>query len=350
MSNRRMTLSCPMPKLDFDKITLAHGGGGTLTNQLLEKGVFKLLENDLLDTHHDGAVFNMNGPMAFSTDSFVISPIFFPGGDIGELAINGTVNDLAMCGAQPLYLSLAFILEEGLLMTEFWEILLSIQKASEAAGVKIVTGDTKVVEHGKGDKIYINTTGVGNILPKASISTSRVESGNAVIVSNNIAAHGISIMSIREGLEFESDILSDTRPLYGPIGNIIEKFGSDIHLLKDPTRGGVASVLNEIARDSKKGIYLNEKQIPIDGQVKGACEILGLDPLYVANEGVFIAIVNHAVADDVVDTLRADPSCANAAIIGTVVEEHPTQVVIRSGIGGKRVVNMLVGQQLPRIC
>lgn len=345
-----MTLSCPMPKLDFDKITLAHGGGGTLTNKLLEQGVFKLLENDLLDTHHDGAVFSMNGPMAFTTDSFVISPIFFPGGDIGELAINGTVNDLAMCGAKPLYLSLAFILEEGLLMTEFWEILLSIQKASEAAGVKIVTGDTKVVEHGKGDKIYINTTGVGTILPKANISSSRVQPGDAVIVSNNIAAHGISIMSIREGLEFESDILSDTRSLHGPVDNIIEKFGADIHLLKDPTRGGVASVLNEIARDTKTGIFLNEKQIPIDGQVKGACEILGLDPLYVANEGVFIAIVNHVVADELVAALRADPTCANAAIIGTVVEEHPTQVVIRSGIGGKRVVNMLVGQQLPRIC
>ena len=345
-----MTLSCPMPKLDFDKITLAHGGGGTLTNQLLEKGVFKLLENDLLDTHHDGAVFNIDGPIAFTTDSFVISPIFFPGGDIGELAINGTVNDLAMCGAKPIYLSLAFILEEGLLMTEFWEILLSIQKASEAAGVKIVTGDTKVVEHGKGDKIYINTTGVGSILPSADINLQRVEPGDAIIVSNQIAAHGISIMSIREGLEFESDILSDTRPLHKPVQDIIEKYGSDIHLLKDPTRGGMASVLNEIARDSKYGIYLDEKKIPIDGQVKGACEILGLDPLYVANEGVFMGIVKAESADAIVSSLQDDPSCAHAAVIGHVVEEHPTQVVIRSGIGGKRIVNMLVGQQLPRIC
>ncbi len=345
-----MTLSCPMPKLDFDKITLAHGGGGTLTNQLLEKGVFKLLENDLLDTHHDGAIFNVDGPIAFTTDSFVISPIFFPGGDIGELAINGTLNDLAMCGAKPLYLSLAFILEEGLLMTEFWEILLSIQKASEAAGVKIVTGDTKVVEHGKGDKIYINTTGIGSIMPNAEIDLKRVQTDDIIIVSNEIAAHGISIMSIREGLEFESDILSDTRPLHGPVKSIIQKFGSDIRLLKDPTRGGVASVLNEIARDSKKGIFLDEKQIPIDGQVKGACEILGLDPLYVANEGVFIAIVSADVADDVVATLKQDASCPHAAVIGKVVADHPTQVVIRSGIGGKRVVNMLVGQQLPRIC
>lgn len=345
-----MSLSCPMPKLDFDKITLAHGGGGTLTNQLLEQGVFKLLENDLLDTRHDGAIFNVAGPIAFTTDSFVISPIFFPGGDIGELAVNGTVNDLAMCGAKPLYLSLAFILEEGLLMTEFWDILLSIKKTSEAAKVKIVTGDTKVVEHGKGDKIFINTTGIGTTLHRADIDNRRVQPGDVIIVSNSIAAHGISIMSIREGLEFESDILSDTRPLHGPVEDIIEKFGSDIHLLKDPTRGGVASVLNEIARDSKNGIYLDEKQIPIDEQVKGACEMLGLDPLYVANEGVFIAIVGAECAEDVVSTLRKDPLCAHAAIIGVVVEEHPTQVVIRSGIGGKRVVNMLVGQQLPRIC
>lgn len=350
MGNRKMSLSCPMPKLDFDTITMAHGGGGTLTNQLLEQGVFKLLENDLLNTHHDGAVINAPGPIAFTTDSFVISPIFFPGGDIGELAINGTINDLAMCGSKPLHLSLAFILEEGLPMSEFWDILVSIKAASEAAGIKIVTGDTKVVEHGKGDKIFINTTGIGTMLPKADINIQRVKPGDAIILSNSIAAHGISIMSVREGLEFESDILSDTRPLHRPVEDIIDTFGPNIHLLKDPTRGGVASVLNEIARDSKHGIYLDEKLIPIDDQVKGACEILGLDPLYVANEGVFIAIVAADTASDVVAALSQDPSCTHAAIIGSVVKDHPTQVVIRSGIGGKRVVNMLVGQQLPRIC
>ena len=345
-----MQLSCPMPKLDFDKITLGHGGGGTLSNKLLEQTVFKLLGNDLLDKHHDGAIFEWNGKTAFTTDSFVISPLFFPGGNIGELAINGTVNDLAMCGAKPKYLSLSFIIEEGLLIEEFWNILVSIKEASEAAGVQIITGDTKVVEHGKGDKIFINTTGIGSILPKANINIGKVKAGDAIIVSDVIASHGIAIMSVRKGLEFESDILSDTRPLHSPVESLISKFGEDIHLLKDPTRGGLASVLNEIARDSSLGIYLEGKEIPIDEQVKAACEILGLDPLYVANEGIFVAVVKQAIADEVVKHLREQPFCSNASIIGQVVNEHPKQVVIKSAIGGKRIVNMLVGQQLPRIC
>lgn len=339
-----------MPKLDFDKITLGHGGGGKLTNQLLEQGVFKLLKNDLLDTHHDGAILNLNGPLAFTTDSFVISPIFFPGGDIGELAVNGTVNDLAMCGAQPKYLSLSFILEEGLLMEDFWKILVSIKEASEAAGVQIVTGDTKVVERGKGDKIYINTTGVGSILQQADINVHRVSVGDVVIVSDVIAAHGMAIMSKREGLEFESDILSDTRPLHQIVEKMIQQFGVNIRLLKDPTRGGVASVLNEIARDTNMGIHIDEKFIPIDDQVKGACELLGLDPLYVANEGVFISIVAADQAEQIITLLQKHEYCKKAAIIGKVVNEHQRQVVIRSGIGGRRVVNMLVGEQLPRIC
>lgn len=339
-----------MPKLDFDTITLGHGGGGTLTNKLLESGVFNLLSNDLLDEHHDGAVFSLDGPTAFTTDSFVISPIFFPGGDIGELAINGTVNDLAMCGAKPKYLSLSFIIEEGLLMKDFWKVLVSIKAACEAAEVQVVTGDTKVVERGKGDQIFINTTGIGSILPKAKISMNRVKEGDVVIVSDVIASHGISIMSVREGLEFESDILSDTRPLNHIVEEMISKFGESIHLLKDPTRGGIAAVLNEIARDSQQGIYLDEKKIPINEQVKGACEILGLDPLYVANEGIYIAIVDASDAEDIINHLKSNPNSANASAIGKIVKDHPRQVIIRSGIGGKRVVNMLVGEQLPRIC
>jgi hydrogenase expression/formation protein HypE len=350
MSNLKMQLSCPMPKLDFDKITLGHGSGGSLTNKLLESGVFNLLSNDLLDQHHDGAIINLEGPTAFTTDSFVISPIFFPGGDIGELAVNGTVNDLAMCGARPKYLSLSFIIEEGLMMEDFWKVLVSIKEACEAVGVKVVTGDTKVVERGKGDQIFINTTGIGSILSDAKISMDRVKEGDAIIVSDVIASHGISIMSVREGLEFESDILSDTRPLHSIVENLISEFGESIHLLKDPTRGGVASVLNEIARDSQLGVFLDEKKIPINEQVKGACEILGLDPLYVANEGVFIAIVNTEKAEAIVTQLQKNPNSGNASIIGKVVKEHPRQVIIRSGIGGKRVVNMLVGEQLPRIC
>jgi len=350
MSPIKMQLSCPMPKMDYDRITLGHGGGGTLTNRLLEQGVFDILGNEILDTHHDGAVFHMNGMMAFSTDSFVVSPIFFPGGDIGELAVNGTVNDLAMCGAKPQYLSLSFIIEEGFLVEDFWRILCSIKDACQRAGVKIVTGDTKVVENGKGDQIFINTSGVGIIEPKAQIRMDRVKAGDVLIVSNVVASHGIAIMSVREGLQFESDILSDTRPLNHVVTAMIDEFGDHIHLLKDPTRGGIASVLNEIVRDINLGIHLDEKQIPIDSQVKGACEILGLDPLYVANEGIFIAIVDARFAEDIVSQLKKNEACEHATIIGQIVPDHPRQVVMRSGIGGKRVVNMLVGEQLPRIC
>ncbi len=346
----KMQLSCPMPKLDIDVITLGHGSGGILTNRLLDTGVFKLLKNDLLDKRHDGAVLNLSGKTAFTTDSFVISPIFFPGGNIGELAVNGTVNDLAMCGAIPQYLSLSFIIEEGLKMTEFWDILVAIKFACEQAGVQVVTGDTKVVEKGKGDKIFVNTTGIGQIHKKANIDINNVKVGDKIIVSDTIATHGIAIMSVREGLEFESTIESDTRNLNHIIKNLLDEFGEAIHLLKDPTRGGVATVLNEIVRDAKVGIDINHKNIRVNGQVKAACEILGLDPLYVANEGIFMAIVDATVADKLVKKLTTFDNCHQAAIIGEVVETHPRQVIMTSAIGGKRVVNMLVGEQLPRIC
>lgn len=345
-----MHLQCPMPQLDFDVITLGHGSGGLLTNQLLESGVFNLLKNKWLDEKHDGAVFSLNGKMAFSTDSYVVSPIFFPGGNIGELAINGTANDLAMCGAIPQYLSLGFILEEGLSMHEFWEILVSIKFAAEKAGVTIVTGDTKVVERGKGDRVFINTSGVGLLHPGADIAMSRVAKGDKIIISGNIAAHGMAIMSVREGLEFETSIESDTCALNHTVRALLDRFGADIHLLRDPTRGGVATVLSEIARDSRLGIDIFQKDIPVVEEVLGACELLGLDPLYVANEGVFIALVATEVADAFVATLRRLEHGAQAAIIGEVVEAHPRQVVLSSRIGGKRVVNMLAGEQLPRIC
>ncbi|WP_229235461.1 MULTISPECIES: hydrogenase expression/formation protein HypE [Emticicia] len=345
-----LSLSCPMPQLDFEVITLGHGSGGVLTNKLLESGVFDLLKNPILDEHHDGAIFQLEGKLAFSTDSYVISPVFFPGGNIGELAINGTVNDLAMCGAIPKYLSLSFILEEGLTMQEFWEILLSIKFAAEKAGVYIVTGDTKVVERGKGDKIFINTAGVGQIHPKAEISSRKVQAGDKIIVSGNIATHGIAIMSVREGLEFETSIESDTANLNHIVKELLDTFGSDIHLFRDPTRGGVATVLNEIARDTKLGINIIQKNIPVIEEVYGACELLGLDPLYVANEGVFMAVVSADVANDFLAKLKTLENGLDAAIIGEVVEEHPKQVVLQSKIGGKRVINMLVGEQLPRIC
>ncbi|MFS4491318.1 hydrogenase expression/formation protein HypE [Maribacter sp. 2308TA10-17] len=345
-----MQLQCPMPKLDFDIITLGHGSGGLLTNKLLDSGVFHLFDNEHLQQRHDGAILELKGKTAFSTDSFVISPIFFPDSNIGELAVNGTVNDLAMCGAVPKYLSLSFIIEEGLKMTEFWDILVAIKWASEKAGVQIVTGDTKVVEKGKGDKIFINTSGVGQVHDNAKISLEHVRPGDKIIVSDSIATHGMAIMSVREGLEFETTIKSDTRCLNHIVSGLLDDFGEDIHLLKDPTRGGVATVLNEIARDGNLGVELNQKQLPIQKEVSASCELLGLDPLYVANEGIFMAAVGGEIAEKVIEKLRKIEHCSNASIIGEVVENHAKQVVITSAIGGKRVVSMLVGEQLPRIC
>lgn len=347
----KMQLQCPMPKLDFDIITLGHGSGGLLTNRLLDSGVFDLLKNDLLDKRHDGAIFDVSaGRMAFSTDSYVISPIFFPGGNIGELAVNGTVNDLAMCGAQAQYLSLGFILEEGLTMREFWDVLLGIKYAAEQTGVQIVTGDTKVVERGKGDKIFINTSGIGMLHPRADISKSRVQPGDKILISGPVASHGVAILSVRQGLEFETSIVSDTAPLNHTVMGMLDQFGDRIHLLHDPTRGGVATVLNELARDVRLGIDLLERSIPVLEEVAGACELLGLDPLYVANEGIFIAVVAAEAADSVLEYVQSVPQGNGAAIIGTVTDEHPRQVLLHSKIGGKRVVNMPVGEQLPRIC
>lgn len=345
-----MNLQCPMPKFDFDVITLGHGSGGLLTHRLLQSGVFDIFKNDLLDQQHDGASFHLNGNIAFSTDSYVISPIFFPGGNIGDLAINGTVNDLAMCGAEAKYLSLGFIIEEGFTMDEFWKVLVSIKDAADKANIKIVTGDTKVVEKGKGDKIFINTSGIGVIHPKANIHHNNIKQGDVIIVSGNIASHGIAIMSLRKGLEFDTDIKSDTVNLNHTILALIEKFGNDIKFLRDPTRGGVASVLNEIAELTKLGFYLDQKLIPVDEQVDGACEMLGLDPLYVANEGLFMAVVKKEMADEFLATLQQNANGKNAAIIGNVTTENAGKVIMKSRIGGKRVVNYLTGEQLPRIC
>ena len=345
-----MQLSCPMPKFDFDVITLGHGSGGLLTHKLLQTGVFDLLKNDWLDQQHDGASFELNGKVAFSTDSYVITPVFFPGGNIGELAINGTVNDLAMCGAMPQYLSLAFIIEEGLTMEEFWTVLSGIKEAARKAGTRIVTGDTKVVEKGKGDKIFINTSGIGLIHSRAQIHHNRIEAGDKIIISGNIATHGIAIMSVRKGLEFETDILSDTAPLNYTVRNLLDKFGADIKFLRDPTRGGVASVLNEIAELTRLGFAINQNDIPLNEQVEGACEMLGLDPLYVANEGIFLAVVKNEIAEEFLKELRNDENGRDARLIGEVSTQHPGKVVLKSKIGGSRVVNYLTGEQLPRIC
>jgi hydrogenase expression/formation protein HypE len=350
MTKLSVQLNCPLPKLDFDIITLGHGSGGLLTHRLLDAGVFKLLENEHLNEQHDGAFLNMNGKTAFTTDSFVISPVFFPGGNIGSLSVHGTVNDVAMCGAMPQYLSLAFILEEGLRMDDFWEILVAIKDAAEKAKVKIVTGDTKVVEKGKGDKIFINTSGMGPVHPQANIQINNIRAGDKIIVSGQVGTHGIAIMSVREGLEFESDILSDSTFLHFMVKDLIDALGPDVHFLRDPTRGGVASVLNEIAKKAGLGIELQETSIPIDERVEGACEMLGLEPLYVANEGIFLAIVPGTQAEKALEVLRKHESGKNCTIIGEVSALHPGQVIINSRIGGRRALGMLPGEQLPRIC
>ncbi len=345
----KMQLSCPMPQLDFDIITMGHGSGGQLTHNLLNC-VFDILKNDHLDRHHDGAFLQFNNLLAFTTDSFVITPVFFPGGNIGELAVNGTVNDLAMCGATPRYLSLSFIIEEGLSVKEFWDILVSIKYACEEAGVKVVTGDTKVVERGKGDKIFVNTSGIGEVHPKAKIAAGNVKAGDRIIISGNVATHGMAIMSVREGLVFETALESDTCNLSPAVNRLLDVFGENIHFLRDPTRGGVATVLSELAKDSGLGIDLLQNAIPLSGQVEGACEMLGLDPLYVANEGIFIAAVKGEIADELLSVLKETAVGVNAAIIGTVTNGHPKQVLMTSSIGGRRMLNMLTGEQLPRIC
>jgi len=337
-------------ELGFDNINLGHGSGGLMTRDLLDKIIFKTFNNPYLNQKHDGSIVKFDGEIAISTDSFVVSPIFFKGGNIGELAVNGTVNDVAMCGAIPKYLSLAFIIEEGLKFDEFIRIVNSIKIASDKSGVQIITGDTKVVERGKGDKIFINTTGFGEVHPKAKISTDHIKVGDKIIISGLIAQHGMAIMSQREGLECESTIESDTTNVNFLVSDLLDKFGDQIHFFRDPTRGGLASVLCEIAADINKGVTVIENTLPVEKQVAAACEILGLDPMYVANEGVFIAIVEAKIADAVVEVMSNDEKGKNAVCIGEITNEHPTKVVMHSAIGGKRIVSPLIGEQLPRIC
>jgi hydrogenase expression/formation protein HypE len=342
--------ACPLPLSDYQDIVLAHGSGGKLSQQLIQEILLPQFRNEWLDVQHDGAVFSVNGArLAFSTDSFVVSPIFFPGGDIGKLAVHGTVNDLAMCGARPLYLSASFILEEGLSMQDFWTVVLSMRDAAAAAGVALVTGDTKVVDRGKADRIFINTSGIGVVPEGVNIHPGRAVPGDKIIVSGEIAVHGIAIMSVREGLEFETEISSDTAPLNGLVAAVLGA-AADIHVLRDPTRGGITSALSEIAQSGRVGVHLDETQIPISEEVKGACEILGLDPLYVANEGKLLAIVSADEVDPVLTAMRAHPLGEKAAVIGSIVDDHPGFVFMKTRIGGTRVVDMLSGEQLPRIC
>ncbi|HXT11909.1 MAG TPA: hydrogenase expression/formation protein HypE [Candidatus Angelobacter sp.] len=342
--------TCPLPISEHKEIVLAHGSGGRMTHRLIERMILPAFRNPLLESLHDGAVFSLNNAkLAFSTDSYVVKPIFFPGGDIGKLAVHGTVNDLAMCGARPGYLSAGFIIEEGFSMQDFRRVLESMREAAAAAGVSLVTGDTKVVDRGKGDQIFINTSGIGIVMPGTDIQPTRARVGDKIIVSGEIAVHGIAIMSVREGLEFETEIASDTAPLNGLVDTLLGAC-KDVHVLRDPTRGGVTSALSEIAESANVGIRLEEASIPISEEVKGACEILGLDPLYVANEGKLLAFVAAEETSTALAAMRAHSLGAKAAIIGEVVDEHPGMVTMKTRVGGTRVVDMLSGEQLPRIC
>jgi hydrogenase expression/formation protein HypE len=347
--------SCPLPIFEHKQIVLGHGSGGKLTAELIDKVFRPAFANPILDKLDDQAVVQVNGTrVAFTTDSFVVTPIFFPGGDIGRLAVNGTVNDLAMSGARPLYLAAAFILEEGLAADDLRRVVESMRDAATEAGVLLVTGDTKVVNRGKGDQIFITTTGLGVIESPAEISADRARPGDKIILSGFIGDHGMAIMSRRENLEFEGAIKSDCAPLYGLVGSMLEVTGTDglpaIHCLRDPTRGGVATTLNEIAARSEVGMLLQERNVPVREAVKGACEILGLDPLYVANEGKLLGIVASEAADEIVRRMRRHPLGGEAVVIGEVVADHAGMVLMKTEIGGTRVLDVMFGEQLPRIC
>jgi hydrogenase expression/formation protein HypE len=344
------TLSCPIPISEYPNVLLAHGGGGRLMHQLIEKIFSPAFQNPYLAQQHDGALIDWNGTkLAFTTDSYVVHPLFFPGGDIGKLAINGTVNDLAMCGARPLYLSAGLILEEGLPMETLWRLICSMQKAAEGAGVQLVTGDTKVVDKGKGDGVFINTAGIGLVEGEALIQPKRVHAGDLILLNGDLGRHGIAIMSAREGLAFESEIESDTAPL-AHLVNALLSAGLEIHCLRDLTRGGLASALNEIAQAAQVAITVDESRIPVREDVRGACEILGLDPLYVANEGRFIAFVAPEAAERALGILRSDPLGQEACFIGEVTQDRDGLVTLKSRIGAHRILDMLSGEQLPRIC
>ena len=344
------TLACTSPLPAKDTVLLGHGSGGTLSGDLIRDVFLAAFQNPVLDRLDDQAIVTINGSrLAFTTDSFVVKPLFFPGGDIGSLAVHGTINDLAMGGAKPLFLSAAFILEEGLSIEVLRRVVLSMRDAAAAAGVSIVTGDTKVVEKGSGDQLFINTTGIGLVPEGVNLSASQARPGDVVLLSGSIGDHGIAILAQRAGLEFESCIASDSAALHGLVSDMLA-VSAEIRCMRDPTRGGMSSSLNEIAAASKVGVELSEERIPIHDEVRGACEMLGLDPLYVANEGKLIAIVAPDRAEDLLSAMRRHPLGREACMIGRVREAHPGLVTMRTSLGTHRIVDMLSGDQLQRIC
>ena len=342
--------ACPIPQSDYGQILLAHGGGGRLMHQLIEQTIVPAFRNPVLDVRHDSAVLDVGGArLAFTTDSYVVRPLFFPGGDIGTLAVNGTVNDLAMSGAKPLYLSASFVLEEGLRFETLQRILASMRRAADAAGVQIVTGDTKVVDRGKGDGIFITTAGVGRIEHTLAITPTSVRPGDAILLSGDVGRHGMAIMAVREGLDFETTIESDCAPLAGLVADLISA-GIAVHCLRDLTRGGLASALIEIAEAAKVHVHIREAAVSVGEEVRGACEILGFDPLYVANEGRFVCFAPEADVQRALHILQTHPLGKDASIIGSVTQTAPGLVTLESQIGATRIVDMLSGEQLPRIC
>jgi len=333
-----------------DKILLDHGSGGKMSHSLTSDVLLPIFNNPILSLLNDGAVFNIGDKrLAFSTDTYVVDPIFFPGGNIGDLAVNGTVNDIAMCGALPLYLSAGLIIEENFSIADLEKILKSMNKAAEKAGVSIVTGDTKVVPKGAADKIFINTSGIGLISKTVNVGGHLAKPGDKVILSGTIADHGITIVTQREGLSFESSLKSDTAPLNHMVKKILAET-SDVHTLRDPTRGGVGTALNEIAISSDIGIRVYEDEIPVKNEVAGICELLGFDPLYIANEGKLLAFVPAKDVDNVLSVMKEDEFGRDARVIGEVISENPKKVFMKTRIGGTRILDMLTGEQLPRIC
>jgi hydrogenase expression/formation protein HypE len=349
--------ACPVPQSRYDHILLGHGSGGQLTADLIRRIFVPAFDNEILSALEDQAVVGLDGKhngqkgprLAFTTDSFVVRPLFFPGGDIGRLAVHGTVNDLAVGGAVPLYLSAAFILEEGLALSDLKRIVTSMREACTEAGVTLVTGDTKVVDRGKGDQVFITTSGIGLVPEGRALSIRSARPGDRILVSGTVGDHGIAIMSVREGIEFETVLQSDSASL-ADLTRVMLEACSGIRCMRDPTRGGLSSVLNELAEASRVGVRVEEAAIPLRAEVRGACEMLGLDPLYVANEGKLVAVVPPGDADRLLEVMRSHPLGRNAALIGTVVDEHPGMVIVHSLVGGERVLTMLAGEQLPRIC
>ena len=332
-----------------DKILLAHGSGGKLSHELVKKSFLARLSNPWLEKLDDSAVIELRGQIAFTTDSYVVSPLFFPGGDIGRLAVCGTINDLSMSGAKPIYLSLSLIIEEGFPITDLDRIVGSIQKTADEAEVKIVTGDTKVVHRGAADKLFINTTGIGIVPPGVDISGSNAKPGDTIIINGPIGDHGIAVLSQREGLKFSSPLDSDCAPLNSLVAEMLTAC-RDIHCLRDPTRGGLATTLNEIAGQSGVGIFLDEESIPVRPAVRAMCELLGLEPIHIANEGKLVAVVPPSNADRVLAKMRQNKYATEATVIGRVAAEQPGQVVMKTVLGTSRIIGMLVGDLLPRIC